>query len=201
MTCKCIDSRSFEKTQSRPKESRRLKIKAKPEESRLRMKTIAFLLLIIGSFLLAANAAANKREKKSPQVYPAVRLGLFYVNRLALVQFGKMIMCETRKFPWSYNGYGCWCGKGGSGTPVDATDRCCKDHDRCYENLERSGVCWKNAWWYTPYIRYRCSECSRFNINCGKRLCQCDQAAARCFKRALSTYNSGFKGYRSRGFC
>ncbi|XP_028405313.1 phospholipase A2 A2-actitoxin-Cgg2a-like [Dendronephthya gigantea] len=162
----------------------------------MKMKTIAFLLLIIGSFLLAANAAESKREKKwlGRAVYT-------YVNLVGLVQFGKMIRCETGKSPFSYNGYGCWCGKGGSGTPVDATDRCCKNHDLCYANLERSGVCWKNAWWYTPYIRYRCSKCSWFNLKCGKRLCQCDRAAVLCFKRALSTYNRRFKGYRSTGFC
>ena len=47
-----------------------------------------------------------------------------YVNLVGLVQFSKMVRCEAGKSAlWSYNNYGCWCGKGGSGRVVDATDR------------------------------------------------------------------------------
>ena len=38
-------------------------------------------------------------------------------------QFAGMIRCATGRSALDYNGYGCWCGRGGSGTPVDATDR------------------------------------------------------------------------------
>ena len=40
-----------------------------------------------------------------------------------LLQFALMIRCKTGRSSLDYNGYGCWCGRGGSGTPVDATDR------------------------------------------------------------------------------
>ena len=39
-----------------------------------------------------------------------------------LSQFAGMIRCATGRSALDYNGYGCWCGRGGSGTPVDATD-------------------------------------------------------------------------------
>ena len=40
-----------------------------------------------------------------------------------LSQFAGMIRCATGRSALDYNGYGCWCGRGGSGTQVDATDR------------------------------------------------------------------------------
>ena len=40
-----------------------------------------------------------------------------------LNNFGTMIECETKDDKWKYNGYGCWCGYGGAGAPLDGTDR------------------------------------------------------------------------------
>ena len=34
-----------------------------------------------------------------------------------------MITCATNRSGWDYYDYGCWCGYGGSGTPIDDTDR------------------------------------------------------------------------------
>lgn len=39
-----------------------------------------------------------------------------------LIQFGRIIDHLTRRHALSYNGYGCYCGWGGSRQPVDATD-------------------------------------------------------------------------------
>ena len=43
----------------------------------------------------------------------------------ALWQFRNMIVCaQPESWPvLDYADYGCWCGKGGSGTPVDELDR------------------------------------------------------------------------------
>jgi len=39
------------------------------------------------------------------------------------LQFGDMILCKVGRNPLDYNGYGCWCGYGGQGTPVDEIDK------------------------------------------------------------------------------
>ena len=40
-----------------------------------------------------------------------------------LVQFHRMIACETNRTSSSYYDYGCYCGYGGGGEPVDETDK------------------------------------------------------------------------------
>ena len=44
-------------------------------------------------------------------------------SRRNLIQFYKMIDCATSNDPLKYNHYGCYCGLGGEGTPVDGLDR------------------------------------------------------------------------------
>lgn len=40
-----------------------------------------------------------------------------------MFQFRKMISCATGRSFWAYLPYGCYCGLGGSGIPMDDTDR------------------------------------------------------------------------------
>ena len=40
-----------------------------------------------------------------------------------LIQFAGMINCATGRSSSDYNNYGCYCGWGGKGNPVDDTDR------------------------------------------------------------------------------
>ena len=44
-------------------------------------------------------------------------------SRRSLKNFGVMIYEVTGRNPLDFNGYGCWCGYGGKGDPVDALDR------------------------------------------------------------------------------
>ncbi|KAM6434204.1 basic phospholipase A2 Tpu-G6D49-like [Liasis olivaceus] len=75
-----------------------------------------------------------------------------------LLELGTMLQEETGKSVLSYVFYGCYCGQGGTGQPLDATDRCCKTHDCCYGNLT---ACFPKV---NPYIYTRedgviiCSE-------------------------------------------
>lgn len=41
----------------------------------------------------------------------------------SVVNFGAMILCAVGRNPLDYNNYGCFCGLGGEGTPVDDVDR------------------------------------------------------------------------------
>ena len=41
----------------------------------------------------------------------------------SVTDFGLMILCGVGRSPLDYNGYGCFCGLGGEGTPVDDVDR------------------------------------------------------------------------------
>ncbi|XP_059572703.1 acidic phospholipase A2 PLA-1, partial [Alligator mississippiensis] len=127
------------------------------------------------------------------------------------IQFGKMIKATTRKNALlSYNGYGCFCGLGGKGTPVDATDRCCHAHDCCYRRAKQRGCKNPVITWYKYRIRKGRITCQLLKIimclfllvnasnSCKKEVCECDRAAALCFKHTLSTYKRSYLFYPSK---
>uniref|UniRef100_A0A8C4DVA4 Phospholipase A2 n=1 Tax=Dicentrarchus labrax TaxID=13489 RepID=A0A8C4DVA4_DICLA len=112
----------------------------------------------------------------------------------ALNQFRKMILCVMPdSWPvFDYADYGCYCGKGGSGTPVDELDRsCCYVHDQCYNDAMQHPECWPiidNP--YTEFYDYNCDEnnkkvtCGSSNNECEMFICECDRKAAECFARS-----------------
>ncbi|XP_026125816.1 phospholipase A2, minor isoenzyme-like [Carassius auratus] len=114
-----------------------------------------------------------------------------------LLQFEDMIECTL---PGSspllnFADYGCYCGLGGSGTPVDQLDRCCFTHDACYGKVETLQSC--SSVFDSPYTNtydYKCDKntktitCLDSNNDCNMFICKCDKAAAECF--AQSPYNA-----------
>nr|XP_047923362.1 acidic phospholipase A2 S12-65J-like isoform X2 [Anser cygnoides] len=80
-----------------------------------------------------------------------------------VIQFARMIKVKTGKNALAYNGYGCYCGLGGTKQPLDATDRCCHAHDCCYSKLKSSSPgCHPTLVHYTFYLQGD-------EIVCGKR--------------------------------
>uniref|UniRef100_A0A0F7Z3L1 phospholipase A2 n=1 Tax=Micrurus fulvius TaxID=8637 RepID=A0A0F7Z3L1_MICFL len=111
---------------------------------------------------------------------------------LNLIHFKNMIECTTKRSWWDFADYGCYCGSGGSGTPVDDLDKCCQVHDDCYGEAEKVHGCWPK---WTLYS-YDCSNgqltCKDNNTKCKDFVCNCDRTAALCFAKAPYN-NKNFK--------
>ncbi|CAH1238066.1 PLA2G1B [Branchiostoma lanceolatum] len=111
----------------------------------------------------------------------------------SILQFGNMISCATQRDPSDYSGYGCYCGYGGGGTPMDGVDRCCQQHDQCY------GMVQDRCGYYYAYLFPYSSSCKRRRITCHRpwwswsecpiMLCECDRMAAYCFAWYRDRYN------------
>nr|AFH66959.1 phospholipase A2 type IIE [Dispholidus typus] len=108
-----------------------------------------------------------------------------------LIQFGVMIRGLTGRNGLDYNGYGCHCGWGGSGQPVDDTDWCCHVHDCCYEAVSLR-KCHPKLVTYFYSSGKNTITCLGGN-ECQRQTCECDKAAALCFRR--STYRDQYYGY------
>ncbi|XP_029204188.1 basic phospholipase A2 acanthin-1-like isoform X2 [Acropora muricata] len=114
----------------------------------------------------------------------------------SLFQFGGMVACSTNRSMFDYVDYGCWCGSGGSGKPVDQTDRCCLEHDLCYSKIRNDGsVCEGWSLFYIFFSSYSYTGCRRCEPeykypvdekykDCKKAICECDSQAAKCFGEA-----------------
>nr|XP_012643128.1 putative inactive group IIC secretory phospholipase A2 isoform X2 [Microcebus murinus]XP_012643129.1 putative inactive group IIC secretory phospholipase A2 isoform X2 [Microcebus murinus] len=117
-------------------------------------------------------------------------------------QFQKMVKHVTgRSAFFSYYGYGCYCGLGGKGIPVDDTDRCCRAHDCCYEKLKELG-CQPVLNGYQFHIDNGTVVCGcalgpSIGCHCGMKACECDKRSVHCFKESLPTYERNFKQFFS----
>lgn len=111
----------------------------------------------------------------------------------SLPQFRTMIQCMLphREPILDFADYGCYCGYGGSGTPVDDLDRCCQVHDNCYGYAQQHPAC--IHFWESPYFkvysfrtdkREKVITCEDEADACARFICECDRRAAECFAKS-----------------
>ncbi|XP_027697289.1 phospholipase A2, membrane associated-like [Vombatus ursinus] len=111
-----------------------------------------------------------------------------------LIQLKNMIQKLTGKDALiNYGFYGCHCGWGGKGTPLDATDRCCLAHDCCYSKLRKKG-CKPKSQDYNFEYEGGSITCGSGNY-CQKQLCVCDRTVAYCMKENLESYKVKYRNY------
>uniref|UniRef100_A0A8C5MH52 Phospholipase A2 n=1 Tax=Leptobrachium leishanense TaxID=445787 RepID=A0A8C5MH52_9ANUR len=100
-------------------------------------------------------------------------------NQRNLLQFRQIIKCTNphSKPLEQYNQYGCYCGFGGTGTPVDELDMCCKIHDNCYgESMTVAGCKFILDNPYTEIYSYSCTD---NKVTCSSKGPRC-RAAREC---------------------
>eukprot|EP00117_Sycon_ciliatum_P012560 scpid59491/ scgid13584/ Phospholipase A2 PC17; Phosphatidylcholine 2-acylhydrolase len=123
-------------------------------------------------------------------------------SKRSLINFSSMIKCGVpgvnshATVTALYGSYGCWCGVGGKGKTVDAIDKCCKNHDKCYGRVSSCGPKVIPYLWKCKKSKPSCTRKAKYwyeyfgyNTSCMKKVCDCDRAAVLCFKKHHSSYS------------
>uniref|UniRef100_A0A8C4WV06 Phospholipase A2 n=1 Tax=Eptatretus burgeri TaxID=7764 RepID=A0A8C4WV06_EPTBU len=127
--------------------------------------------------------------------------GLTVARVDSLLELRELFLCKMPDVHpiFDFADYGCYCGFGGSGTPLDDIDRCCQIHDKCYSGTDQFNNCSP----YTIYYSYTCDSgnitCSDNNSACEQYVCKCDKALVNCISKG--TYNPQNVNVDLKKFC
>ncbi|XP_031553863.1 phospholipase A2 A2-actitoxin-Cgg2a-like [Actinia tenebrosa] len=157
------------------------------------MKSFALVILWLALQLLGVARSNEELDLDSSKYEDDVQ-----VSKRSVLQFYTMIRSQTGRDPKDYMGYGCWCGYGGKGRPVDEVDRCCQQHDWCYNRLYKTRrICGRYEIYHKNYY-YSGLKCYKgwLSSRCGRSLCACDVAAVKCFKR--NRFNNRYKDWNKK---
>ncbi|KAJ8320472.1 hypothetical protein KUTeg_002059 [Tegillarca granosa] len=126
-------------------------------------------------------------------------------RKRSLIQLANVLMYETRKNPLTFSNYGCYCGWGGQGTPVDKLDGCCMAHDFCYNEILKKNCLSAKYEEYsyeeivkTGLRKIKCagvpelaavSKQTRDNLTCKQYSCYCDKRLGECLLRNIKDFN------------
>ncbi|XP_054126805.1 group 10 secretory phospholipase A2 [Melozone crissalis] len=104
-------------------------------------------------------------------------------SRRGILELAGAIRCSTGRSPFAFLRYGCYCGLGGKGWPMDRVDWCCFHHDCCYGRAEQAG-CQPKTESYHWECKDNSAVCDSLEDKCQKMACECDREAAKCFSKA-----------------
>ncbi|VDN53957.1 unnamed protein product [Dracunculus medinensis] len=113
-----------------------------------------------------------------------------------------MVMCSFSSTLYSFVPYGCYCGFGGYGTPMDEVDKCCQTHDNCYGDALAKCYNITSLLYLWPYS-WSCPKTAEGAVQtktgnsprckntlwnpCGQALCECDQKIVECWANVSTT--------------
>ncbi|CAP39091.1 Protein CBG22523 [Caenorhabditis briggsae] len=103
-----------------------------------------------------------------------------------LYQLDDMSYCRMDKPFDAYRYYGCSCSGMAPDKPIDGIDKCCQEHNKCYDGLIISKRCQNSNSPYFCLYKWECfnSELSCHNENkCLQSVCQCDETFINCLAK------------------
>ncbi|XP_024605748.1 LOW QUALITY PROTEIN: group IIF secretory phospholipase A2 [Neophocaena asiaeorientalis asiaeorientalis] len=144
-----------------------------------------------GPSLRASSPLRNSRSYLGMKMFitiaswPAVVTEVLPTAHSSLLNLRSMVEANTgRNAILSFVGYGCYCGVGGHGLPMDEVYWCCHAHDCCYQKLFDLG-CHTYVDHHDHTIENNTNTvCSELNqTERDQQTCECDKSVVLCFQK------------------